>query len=203
MSSGSPVIRPRAKLFALCRWWRHRRSHRSLSPPATDRRATARSRGKIDETLGQIGIICRERRLDLAFRYVGIELVIERVIGNARRVVEAIEAYRTRRAAPRSRRPSEQSTQPARAGPIRGRVLYCLAVPTRASPSMRPSPRSPACQPRRFGGTRRLSFAIKLGIAGRPRYGAREISPPTTRLTQEFPWRNTLSPIFITIRACR
>ena len=91
MSSGSPVISPRAKLCAL---WRvvaasadgafhlflQRRIERHVA-----------GAGKIDKTLGEIGIIGRKRRLDLASRDVGIEFVIERAIGNAGRIVEAIE----------------------------------------------------------------------------------------------------------------
>ena len=43
--------------------------------------------GKIDEALGQVGIVGGERRFDFARGHRGIEFPVERAFGDARRIV--------------------------------------------------------------------------------------------------------------------
>ncbi len=88
MSSGSPVIRPRAKLSAL---WRvvaasAVAAFTFCTSGRIDRHAAVA--GEVDEALRQIRITGCKRRLDLALRNARVESSVERMIRDTHRIIE-------------------------------------------------------------------------------------------------------------------
>ncbi len=136
MSSGSPVIRPRAKLSALWRVVASIRGSRIhlLHLGRIDRHVTVG--GKVDEALREIRIMGGKRRLDLALRDRRIESSVERMIGNPRRIVEtAKRRNRTRHGIGRGHSERDhghgKQRRPATRNP---RPSFAAMVPT-ASPA--------------------------------------------------------------------
>ena len=90
---------------------------------------TLRSRGEIDETLGKVGVVGGERRLDLARGHRGVECLVERAVWRSAAGSSSMRqreiAHRTR-AAPRNRRRPPAARQTARRRDATSRQCHAL-----------------------------------------------------------------------------
>ena len=172
MSSGSPVIN-RAQNFSLCAAWsRLRRSRFNLFRQRRIERHMPLAR-KIDEALGEFGIVGGQRGFDFALATTASNLPSSAWSAMRRDHRGRHRVRRARHGIGRSR--SEQASREQGGPDARRAQPFCFDSSNSSLPSS--ARRRSAGQPRRFSGGIHI-FAIELGIARPPRYGAAGNLPP-------------------------